>query len=299
MTDVKSVQSKRAVLQAGMQKSPAASVAPSRDVEEKRDATDAPTPSASPPSKIPGLSTDELRALYEATVGGGSNKHKHYTAASANTPISSAAATTADLLSGIPQGSGSNEQRLGLQVRLKRIAIRGRLDWLNVANGPTASVGVVAQMLPVRIILAVDKMSAVGATIWAENVLPPVGDSSLVTTIAGSNPLTLNSVAPYNYNTHGTRYHILHDKVYLPETTASPLFNGTYVSCSGMKTFEIYADLHDMLATWYSAVGNQLLTNSVEMTYVCDDPTGGGASLQQYPKIQYISSLTYEEVPST
>jgi len=256
-------------------------------------------PKASPPSKIPGLSQDELIALFKSSRGsedarGEQDVKKHWQYISADTAVPTAAATTANIINAIPQGTSSNYTRLGLAVRGHHVTLRLKIYWNNTSSSPASNVGYTALLQPVRFVVYIDRMPPVGGSIWAENVLPPIGASSLMNTtgVTGTFGATdFNTLAVPNLNTHGVRYHILHDKVYVAQKVSN-LFNGSDVCAANVEVHEIHIPL-GWTTRWYGTSSTDLMENSLEYQIITDV---GSTTWQAAPRWSLGVDYSYSDI---
>lgn len=306
MATKKQDESKHTLLQASVRGTTASSKPQRKSSDGKEDYVlieSGGLPKASTVSQVPGLSLEELKLLYQSDRGRGegdavgTEKHKHFQGFSAFATISSAASSNPTFLNAIPQTTttvAANGQRLGLQVDNTHVSIRAKLLWNNTTNSPTTSVGVVGQPLPIRCVVFWDEMPGIGATTWAENVNPAVGDAALMNTIAagaGAAAEAYNSVACYNLNNHGTRYEVIYDKVMTPKAQVFG-FNGSDVSGSGIEMIEIFIPLKHKRSTWFSTAGTNYLKNSLEIFFIAD----AAATQQDLPVVGFIVDLMYIDV---
>jgi len=259
------------------------------------------SPVLSTPSLIPGISQEELTLIYAASRARSGEyyereRYKHYQAVVGDQAIPSAAATTATVINAIPQGTLSNGNRLGQSIRGRHLTFKLRVDWENTSNSPSASVGITAELQLVRFVLYIDRMPGIGASIWAENINPTTGTNSLVTTGGATGTYGApdnNTNALWNLNTHGTRYHILLDKVIRPKAISN-LFNGAYVCASANAHYTFHMPV-DWVTSFYNTGGTDLIENSLEFHIVHDI---GNSTWQTPPRYSYSLDYTYSEVPS-
>lgn len=248
---------------------------------------------SAPPSVGPfdGLTSDQIFEVYAATMrrGGQRPRNKHFQDSIVNATIQSAAASVFDSMCIIAQGTGSNGARLGLQVRVKSLVLRGIVEWWNTATNPTVNVGVITQFPPVRFVIFYDRMPAVGSPIWAENSSPATGNAAIVNTLG--NGQAYNSTAPWNINTHGVRYHILYDKIIKPHSFLSS-FNGSSVAASATTNFEVNMHMDHMIS-WYNTSGTAWIDGTIGFFVMCDIPV---ATWQQNPIFSGQWSLEFDDV---
>lgn len=245
-------------------------------------------PVLSGPSRLPGISADKLLAAYmEGGRGKISGKYKKWTSVTALAAISSAAANTAYLLGTVPQGTTSNFARLGTQIRMHSLTWRGEFFW--AANTAKANGVAANQTVPIRLTIYVDKMPALGGSTFAENLVTPVSFASIFTTNAQGEGY--NSVAPYNLNTHGTRYDILVDEIIRPRNQFA-VTDGTTVWAGAAENREFHIPLHGKLCSYFNTAGTDLLENSLEYMIECDAIVAG----QTLPNFQSMWTLNYEDV---
>lgn len=110
-------------------------------------------------------------------------------------------------------------------------------------------------------------MPLAGAPSWAEDVNPAVSYLSLVNTLgAGSSN---NTVAPFNINTHGTRYKILHDKIIHPKGFLEAA-NGTTVSAAAQVCHEYHATGLNHMISWYDNNSTTFVENPIEFFIMSD-----------------------------
>lgn len=153
--------------------------------------------------------------------------------------------------------------------------------------------GVQATAMPaVRLMCYMDKVPAIGSTVWAEDVNPVAGFASLVTTMGQGNKI--NSIAPYNYNTHGTRYEILHNSVHLPKWDYVGIAAGDYSISMASHNFEIILPMHGKIQTWYGDSYTECLLNQPEWTYVIDQYDT--ATMNCDSEIVWYVDTMYEDV---
>lgn len=173
-----------------------------------------------------------------------------------------------------------------------------QIQWLNTAINPTTNTGYLLMMLPVRVVFAIDRMPPLVSQ-WAENTtFPPSGDASIVDTGAYTNPTYYNTQAPYNINTHGTRFHILKDEVICPGEHAFPLYgnNGSSVATGCMANYNWYLE-PKCISTWFDTSSGNILENAILMWVMCDN-TANTTTYQQVPKYQTFIDCSYAEKES-
>lgn len=246
------------------------------------------------PSRVPGLSQDELKLLYESLGSRGSlrgypSKHKHYQNFTAAAPIQSLAATTANLLTAIPLDTTlPNNARQGMQIRVKHLTMRGQIFWLN-AGAVANSVGTL-EANPVRIVVYVDKQPQLGGSIWAENLVVPLTFNSLTVQLTGGD--AVNTIAPYSTITHGTRYEMLLDKQIQPNHWAGVTTGAAGTTyAAGRQHFEFSIPM-DMTITYYANGALAVLENSLEYHIITDTLQAG----QVAPNWMMAYDVTFEDL---
>lgn len=297
--DVKAFRSSGPLLQTGVRGTPAAPIAQKCDAKksvDENDNKDDRLSTSSSSSSIP----DDVRNIYkELFASQGSRRLKHLQfLTQALTSIATAANTAPTLINTIQQGSGSDGFRLGLSCRMHHATVRMQIQWWNTADTPTTNVGRLGWLQPVRVVFFIDKMPPLLSS-WAENTsFPPTGDGGLVDTLNVTNPTYYNTIAPYSINTHGTRYHILHDEVIHPKK-GSPVttFNGNSVAVSAQCNYEWFLKLNCM-TTWFDTTGGNVLENAVYYQVMTDASASSAAGYTQLPKFQCMVDIAYSEKES-
>lgn len=309
MTDVKAVQLSRPLLQAGVRLATAAPVAQKSDPALSTDggkndgkkSGDA-IQKAPSPSSLFGFTPDDLKLYYEAAlearrgISGGTRRFKHYSAKLTTATVQNTSATPWTL-NDVAQGTDSNEERLGLQIRSKRCSFRFQVTWSSKSDAVVTGAGAgdqpryTALPLPVRVIVFVDKMPAIGAPTQNEDVVPPVGNSALLNTLTMGN--TNNSIAAWNYNTHGERYEILRDEILDPMLSV-PMSSGG-APMAGVRRLVHHWDIPLHFTTsFYSATGTNMLENRVCVMFMCD--TRDNTTYQTYPTYEFTSDYMFEDM---
>lgn len=277
--DVKSVRPKGPLLSQGMRPSCPPPVAQKRDdkaghSDKEYDTCDdgkaSPPPSPRAVVDLSKIGPDAIREIYAAMHGNKvslSSKFKHFTTTTSTFPLAGAGSTSPYPMGDIPQGSGEDEQRLGLQARVRSCTLRAYLTWSNQVA--VANVGSATQTPnPIGVMVLWDKMPAIGAAVLATDTLPPSSDAAILNTNGlGS---TYNDIATYNYMTHGTRFEILYHKVHMPPLTAWWSTTNTY--CGHVMRLEEEIQCHDRLVTWYGTGGSNILENRLLVLFYCDPP---------------------------
>lgn len=132
-------------------------------------------------------------------------------------PILNGAATTPVNLTALGQGT-TQADRLGARCRIDSVYAKVQFR-MSIS---TTAVAVAQLALPkARIVFYIDNLAILAATapapavaaVWAENVNPAVSFNAMTNTLGATNPTGINSIAPYNLNTHGYRFNILADEV--------------------------------------------------------------------------------------
>lgn len=240
-----------------------------------------------PPS---GSSEDiaKVIAIYRSrlTSGGGSGggfRYKHSQGQIVNLALSSTPTQSPpawEISSGVNVLSlNSVEQgdtvysRTSNSIKQHHITIRFNIDY-TVSSASAADLN----MYPVRVIVFWDKMPALNnfgagaATSLAIQSFNSLNFASVLQSFAapvgGQNQLT--TISPYNYNTHGFRYDIIHDKIY---NAKSPFFcaqtGGSPFALSN-NTHEIYIPLKDRISTTPSLNANMPDTNALFVYFATD-----------------------------
>lgn len=307
MTDVKAVRPSSALLPAGVRGTPAAPVAQKSDAK-KDDEKYVLVPSASPPSSsaLPQFTEDELFKIYRGLSGSRGRRHKRLMLAGSLTQCAATAATTATRVLLLAQGATTADGlREGASVRVHRCTIRFQILWQNTTapNSGVNNVNTIAQ-LPVRFVMFLDRMPAIGSTTWAENTsFPPAGNAAIVDTLNMTNPTWYNSIAPYNINTNGLRYHIFHDKVIYPGVNFQSIFVRDGVSgaetsyaVSGAHTNHEFTAEPNCVSTWYDETAGNILENTIGFHLIADTHSSVSTN-RQLPYFNYTADISYSELP--
>lgn len=281
----KDVKSSSAVLPKGVRGQAAASITRSVVVDKNGLETDddVPTPSPSLPAK---LTNDDLLAFYRSSSKKGI-VHKRIQSFHGSLNPTDAATATPFNLGDVAQGDDPRYERLGLQTRADHLKLRFRCQWAGDNAAGTTSVIWQALLSPVgvRIVVFWDKMpllagsttSVEPSVIWAEDALTPGGMGAM--TLTGLLGTSGNTVAPFNPNTHGTRYEILHDEVIRPQNLNNGQ-NGGGVSLAvsaNQFNFERYIDLKNRKQTYYTTTASSVIDNCLYMFVIRDIMTTGAA----------------------
>lgn len=220
-----------------------------------------------------GLTEEQILQLYGADLTGGGKKKRSQFGSGLN-PIPSAAATTATIISNIGQTPGQDNyyQRLGSQIRSHHLTFKIECFW-RAYNGGSALSNDNLNCPPIRLLVYWDKMPALGATVWAENVVPPASYAALMNTVGLGE--AYNSICSPSYNTHGTRYEFLVDEVITPvgEGFPSVVETGTgsattFATVTARRNFHI--NLKNKLSTYYGTGGSTNLQNQLEYILIAD-----------------------------
>lgn len=137
----------------------------------------------------------------------------------------------------------------------------------------------------VRVVFFIDNMTILSSTapapnvgmVWAENVNPAVSFNALMNTLGATNPTSINSIAPYNLNTHGYRFHILHDEVVDFEHEnqgACFMPTGEITQKSAIVNRHFDFPKLDMDQVYFSNLSTSCMTKNVKMMCVADSIAG-------------------------
>lgn len=250
--------------------------------------------SSSPPSPRgdafkPGLKvpTEEILKLLESDdYGVSTSELKHIQLTLQGGSPATAAGTTPTSLNNISPGTDYN-QRVGRQIRLHHLTIRGHINWQLAATTTTAAY----TDNPVRIVVLRDRMP-IAAQIWATTPSGAISvDNTSYVILMNSGGPSGNSTAPTNINTHGFRYEVLHDEVHAnPASTVALLSSTTYVGM-GSKMFHIHIDLKRVKSIYYDdTAGADLMTNEIVLYYMQDGNPSGWT-----PIIDWTSDLAFSD----
>lgn len=229
------------------------------------------------PPSIKQLTDDELFELYKGRTGGfgsGVGKFKQLSQAVGNfQPVPIIQTTTVVELSAIPLGtSGAINTRIGPTVGLHSLKMRYEMDSRLFQLQPGATTGAI--VVPnVRILICRDKMSMATPPIMSVDtkVDVTVDNSSILNTYGSGNGF--NTLAGYNQNTFGTRFDILHDRVWTPHFQYQ-IGDAANHWISTDQTFdECHIDLKGIKVNFANANGNSAVDNSIFMM-VCTDNYG-------------------------
>jgi len=259
--------------------------------DDKRDVkTVVPVSVSKSSTSFPGLSADEIFAFYRDSRAGQPPRNKHFQDYLAATNVISGATQTANSMCLIAQGTGSNGARLGQQVRVKSVNLRIEVNWYSIQNSPGANVGITAELAPVRIVVFSDRMPGIGLPAWAENASPGVSVSALVNTLGAG--ASLNTVAPFDINTHGVRYKIYEDKILHPRNDIFA-FNGSYVGPVAVNTHHYRATGLNHMISWYDTANNHWIDGSLHFFVITEtlDPT-----YQTPPVFRAAWDIEYDDV---
>lgn len=233
----------------------------------------------------------ELIAIYRSkqlqsgSGGGGGGKHKHFQGI-IDQAVPTATTTIAVPLNAMPI-SPSFAGRVGLTVHQSHIQIRGRITWDETASASRGTQD------PVRVVLFWDSMpqltqywSTVGASATS-------ADFAAVTTALATGGLSRhNTVQSFNYNTHGFRYHILRDEVFIPKAVMNLIVPGSFEGQQGEAMFDwhVHLDKH----TQYSDLSNpgSLNTNALLLHFMA----GTSASTNVVPEIIIATDLAFNDM---
>lgn len=219
----------------------------------------------------------ELLALYRAkqlqSGGGGGGKHKHHQWV-IDVAVPSAQSTPPFAVNSVAINNTFNG-RTSLQIRNHHITIRGRITWdeINPVN---------QTMDPQRVILFWDKMPALANVTYATagTTAASVDFAALTSWIAAGvgTGARMNTVAPWNYNTHGFRYEVLRDEVLIPRAAMQHVNPGSSNVIQGEANFEWHVPLGDRL-TQYQDMSNPLFINSNSLDFYVINSTSATASV--------------------
>lgn len=228
----------------------------------------------------------ELFSLYTSGKGAEVARIRKFTDYVLNgQPVASSASTPATNLSLIAQGT-QPYQRIGNTLKLTRGHLKCRINWAVQGIDYKAQ-----EPHPVRLIVFIDRMPVIDVpTLATDNLLTANGDISalLITESAGA---AFNTIAHWNPNTHGTRYHILHDRVYNP--LFIPVYNSTGITSRTEINFDEFFDINVMQQyVSETSTFTSLITNSVNLIAFVDNDVE--SSIQA--SISYIYRYYWEDV---
>lgn len=281
-----------------------ATVAPiTRSVVVEKDGLetdDVPTPPSTPPPIHDELTSDDLIAFYKSGTKGKRELHKYYNLwGSGLTPSTSATATPL-VINSIATGTSENG-RIGQRIRLNHIMCRFRCLWSGT-NVSASTAQIQSQLAPpaVRHVIFWDRMPLVAGSnattepscIWSQNVANGTGMGAL--TLTATLGTLANSWAPWNGNTHGTRYQILYDKVTRPKSLNYSGNSGgvTNSTCANYLNWEHKIDLKDRVITFNQSSATTTIDYRLCMFVIADGQGAGAVDLIH----DYSFNLVFQDV---
>jgi len=265
----------------------------------------------SPPITRSADDQEKLIALYRAgsSANGGSpgglrNKHIQTFIPTPFTPFVSGASTlTAVLNANIAQGT-TWLTRVGAGVVQKHITIRDCWTWFE--NSTTNIIDCIAR--PVRMIVFWDRMPQAPAPILANDNSGQTTDfSALLNTlgaVAGGSDDTY-TCAPFNINTHGFRYEVIHDMLIKPQTGTTQIAipnswtNNSPTTANSVTSTQFYSfgqaqhthriDLKGKITEFMGTTGaaNTIATNALYVCYIADIVGSASAKIPQCHGFMY------------
>lgn len=212
----------------------------------------------------------ELVMLYSLKSGGGfggGSKYKHLQNY-INSTVSRSASNTSTGMIAMLQGANYNN-RLGAGIKLKHMTLRGTFRWSDQSTSQFFN-----PLLPVRMIVFVDKMPLLGTTPWSVNSTSTTDFTAMCNTLGIASTTDYNTTAMFNYNTHGFRYKILHDETYFPRTpTASMVALGATISGTstvGIREFVHHIDLGGLPIQYPDPSTGNPSVNNLEVILITD-----------------------------
>lgn len=194
------------------------------------------------------------------------------------TAVSGLTSAPTSLIS-IAEGSDYTN-RIGRVIKILNSKIRLNL-WADYPTGIQPGPAQFA-ISDVRVIVFLDRFPIIGTPTLAADAEPTTDFKAVLNTLgstaAGPSATNgmLNTRAPFNLNTHGTRYHILHDEVYniYKNGAVAAAYNSTvYPMIAASKVIDLDIP-HHYKVEFYGTAGNALLTNGLYIYVLQNYPDG-------------------------
>lgn len=188
-------------------------------------------------------------------------------------------------------------QRIGQSVKMHHIDMRWRIRQDEVTNATNQTT--VTYALPLfRIIIFADRMPLIGPPTLMDTNATPTDFTSILAEYALSQANDTLSTAPFSTNTHGYRYHILHDSThqYKSDATVMPMGFATTTGSilrSGTEHGRINIDVGNMLQTYTDTTAGACALNQLYV-YVLQDNQNNVAF--QNPTFVYSTVSKFTDV---